>query len=195
MSDKLVVNIIGKEYIVSGGNSRDRVIAAAGEVDNMIREVEASVSRSMSSADIAVLAALNIANDMAELRNTNDQLKKTNEKLEGDTQHYMKVWDDAKKTFTEYSDQNVMLMQQRDDLVKQLAEKEVELKNMKEGRGSFESEIKEDVNQQLKEAEAKYKDLENNFFELQMENIKLKSQVEDLQNENERLSQKEDPFV
>ena len=41
-------------------------------------------------------------------------------------------------------------------------------------------EIQKGVQKKLAEAEARYKDLENNFFDLQMENIRIKSELEKL---------------
>ena len=45
-------------------------------------------------------------------------------------------------------------------------------------------EIERGTQQKIKEARDKYRELENNFFDLQMENIKIKSELEKLRGEN-----------
>lgn len=190
MSDKVIVNINGKEYSVSGNYSRDRVIAAAGEVDNVMRKIEETFGNKMSSVDVAVLAALNIADGIADVQKQIEEVKITNEKLEGDTQHYAKLWDEAKKTYMDSKEETTAVMKERDQLIRQLTEKEAEIDKMIEKRGTFETEVKQDAVQQLTEAQEKYKDLENNFFELQMGSIKLKSEYERILKENEELKKR-----
>ena len=152
MSDRVVVNINGKEYTVSGDNSRDRIVAAAGEVDNVMRKLEEAFGNKMSSVDLAVLAALNIADGIATVNNQIEELKKINEKLEGDTQHHAKLWDEAKKTYLDSKEETTAIMKERDALVAKLAEKEAEIDRILEGRSSFETEVKHDAVQQLTEA-------------------------------------------
>ena len=68
------------------------------------------------------------------------------------------------------------------EAVRERAEKEI--KKILQGQGSMRQEIERGTEQKIKEARDKYRELENNFFDLQMENIKIKSELEKLRGEN-----------
>ncbi|HKM28200.1 MAG TPA: hypothetical protein VJY37_00795, partial [Anaerovoracaceae bacterium] len=70
---------------------------------------------------------------------------------ENDSQYYLNMWEEAKKNFIQYKE-NVLEMKKQ----------------------------KEESDEKYKSLEAKCKEYENSFFELQMENIRLKSQLEKL---------------
>ena len=75
MSDELSsikVSIFGREYNVKGGSDEEYVKKLASHVDSVMREI-AEKTGSLSSARIAILAALNIADELfKERRNFRD---------------------------------------------------------------------------------------------------------------------------
>ena len=81
-----------------------------------------------------------------------DRLKTANEQLERDTAHYIKLWEDAKKNY------------------KQLREAmdKMKLDGQKEDK-------------KFKDLKERCSEFENQIFDLQMENIQLKSQLEKIQ--------------
>ena len=59
---------------------------------------------SCSTSVLAILTAVNCADEyFKNIRLTND-LKSKNEQLEKDTQHYVQLWDEAKKNFLQYKE-------------------------------------------------------------------------------------------
>lgn len=178
MSNKVTVNIFGQEYTISGDESQDRIIQVASWVDSKMREIEEAVGSSLPSSSLAVLSAVNIANEYFQCKDELEETKKISEQLEGDTQHYIQLWDEAKKNFLEYKEENIAIQNQKEQLMIKLQAKEKEIEKIIQGQGSIKEEIKKGIENQLKEAEEKYKDLENNFFDLQMENIRIKSELE-----------------
>lgn len=180
MSNKVTVNIFGQEYTISGEESQDRIIQVASWVDSKMREIDGAVGGNLPTSSKAVLSAVNIANEYFQCKADCEEAKKTAAQLEADTQHYIQLWDEAKKNFLEYKEENIAIQKQKEELVIKLQAKEKEIEKILQGQGSIKEEIQKGTEAQLKSAEAKYKDLENNFFDLQMENIRIKSELEKL---------------
>ena len=76
-------------------------------------------------------------------------------------------------------------MQQKDDLQQQLVGKERELRNMRDLVKAAEAEAVLKAEASIKELEDKCKELENSFFDIQMENIQLKKEVGNYKRNNE----------
>lgn len=138
---KVQVRIYGQEFTVSGDTSREHIIKVADHVDRTMHEL-AEEFPSSSTADLAILAAVNTANELYKNQDSVDVLRDKNKQLEKDAQHYVHLWDEAKRNFIQYKEDAMM-------------------------------------------AAEKNKELENSFFDLQMENIKLKAELEKLQKEYE----------
>ncbi|MBM3211680.1 cell division protein ZapA [Candidatus Poribacteria bacterium] len=62
-SKSIRVNIFGRDYNVKGGPDNEYVKALAEHVDNIMHEI-ADKTGTLSSGQIAILAALNIADEM-----------------------------------------------------------------------------------------------------------------------------------
>lgn len=180
MGNKVTVNIFGQEYTISGEESQDRILQVASWVDSKMREIDEAVGNNLPTSALAVLSAVNIANEYFQCKDDLDENKKIAEQLEGDTQHYIQLWDEAKKNFLEYKDENIAIQKQKEQLILKLQAKEKEIEKIVAGQGSIQEEIQRGTEAKLKAAEVKYKDLENNFFDLQMENIRVKSELEKL---------------
>ena len=173
MSNKVTVNIFGQEYTIAGDESQDRIIQVASWVDSKMREIDEAVGGDLPTSSKAVLSAVNIANDYFQCKADLEETKKISEQLEGDTQHYIQLWDEAKKNFLEYKEENIAIQKQKEELVIQLQAKDKEIEKILQGQGSIKEEIQRGTEAQLKSAEAKYKDLENNFFDLQLSLIHI----------------------
>lgn len=78
-SETTTVNIFGQEYALRGGEDADHVREVAEHVDQRMREV-ARGSRQVSSLRVAILAAMNIADDLLRERNTNPSFVRLEER-------------------------------------------------------------------------------------------------------------------
>lgn len=180
MSNRVTVNIFGQEYTIAGSESQERIIQVANWVDNKMKEIEEAVGKSLPTTSLAVLSAVNIANEVFQCKDEIEARTKVAKQLEEDTQHYMKLWDETKASFVECKNRVAQLQEENENLLSKLKAKDVEIDRIIQGQGSIKEEIQKSTEAQRKEAEARYKDLENNFFDLQMENIRLKSENEKL---------------
>ncbi len=145
---KVTVKIYGQEYTISGEKSEEAIREIASHVDGEMRSIGRFLSDT-SSGSLAVLTAVNIAEECYGLREEMEALKAENEKLSETVKYYVNMWEEAKKT----SKQN------RDSI-----------NDMKSKRKEYE--------EQIKELKSKCDEYESTFFELQMENIQLKSELE-----------------
>lgn len=176
-SNKVSVKIYGQEYVISGEKSREHIIKVAAYVDNRMHEI-ASAAPSCSMSDLAVLSAVNIADEKFVSSDEAEELKKLNVQLEKDAQHYVQLWDEAKKNHIQYKDETQNIVQLSEDLRKELAVKEQEIQAMKKAEEETIEQLKIECEKVLSEADAKCKELENSFFDLQMENLQLKKELE-----------------
>ena len=182
---KVTVNIFGQKYTVAGEESEDRILKIASIVDSKMKDIEESADRSLPLTYLSVLSAINITNDYLASEDDKDDLKAEIEQMEDNVKHYEELWNQAKSELENIKEKNKFFEKEIDDLTINLKNRESEINELTSGRRSMREEIRKGVENQLQEAEAKYKDLENNFFDLQMENIKMKSEIEKLRGEKE----------
>ena len=183
-SNKVSVKIYGQEYVISGQKSREHIINVAACVDSKMHEI-AAAAPSCSVSDLAVLSAVNIADETFDCKEEVEELKKLNAQLEKDAQHYVQLWDEAKKTSIQYKDERQDITSQIDDLKAQLEEKKQEIEDMRKEEEETLAALKDECKKVLDEAEAQCKELENSFFDLQMENLQLKKELETYKREVE----------
>lgn len=176
-SNKVSVKIYGQEYVISGQKTREHIVKVAAYVDNRMHEI-AAAAPSCSVTDLAVLSAVNIADETFDSKDEVEELKKLNVQLEKDAQHYVQLWDEAKKTSLQYKDEKQGITSQIDDLKAQLEEKRQEIEDMRKAEEETLAALKAECQKVLAEAEAQCKELENSFFDLQMENLQLKKELE-----------------
>jgi len=74
MSGRVEVEILGKTYTVHGDKDADYVRKVAEYVDRKMREI-AQVTGTVSSSRIAILAALNIADEYFSLQAENEEAR------------------------------------------------------------------------------------------------------------------------
>ncbi len=182
-NNKVSVRIYGKEYILSGDKSQEHMIRVAAYVDTKMHEI-GSVFKTGPASSLAVLSAVNIADEYFTVMEKIDESKITNEQMEGDIHRYEQLWEEAKKNLAEQREETKEAARQKDVLTEKLIAKEKETEELLEKEKELKDRIRESSAAAAEETEARYKDLENNFFDLQMENIQLKSELEKLKSQS-----------
>ncbi len=145
-NNKIKVRIYGQEYTIIGQRTEEDIRRIASYVDERMHDIAQNSSIGSTSA-LAVLSAVNLADELFSHETELLDLRESNEKLLKDNQKYVELWDEAKMNVVNYKN---------------------ELEELR---------IKSNDDSQYKELEAKYRELEESFFELQMENIQLKSDL------------------
>ncbi|HHU18442.1 MAG TPA: cell division protein ZapA [Clostridiales bacterium] len=196
-NNRVTVKIYGQEYTIAGDKSREHIIKVADYVDMKMHEI-AKVVSGVSMSSLAVLSAVNVADDYFTAIEKLSSLKSQNEQLEKDSKHYVQLWDEAKKSFLQYKEDAQVSIEQKEELQRMFNEKIVELDRTNTSLKHLEAKYaallqeNEELSNKLKaqqedrisdssaleELEAKCKDMENSFFDLQMENIRLKSDLD-----------------
>ena len=145
-NNKVKIRIYGQEYTIVGERSQDEIIKAAQYVDERMQFIGRN-SNLGSTTSLAVLSAVNIADEIFSIRDELEQLRTLNAQLEADAKKYVDLWDDAKKNVIQYRNEI-------EDLRKKASD-----------------------DSQLREIQRRYKELESSFFDLQMENLQLKKEL------------------
>ena len=73
--------------------------------------------------------------------------------------------------------------EQKEALRSKISEKDHEIEEMKKNQKLAEDDARREGEEAASAATQQFKDMENNFFDLQMENIQLKSELEKLRNQ------------
>lgn len=152
---RVKVRIYGQDYTIAGDRDEETIKAIAACVDEKMREVGRNYA-SNAQGSLAVLAAINMADELFSAREQIDELTAAKEQMEKDAQHYMNMWDEAKKSFLQY---------------KESAARTGEEKRAAEER--------------YRQLEEKCTEFENSFFDIQMENLKLKQEIDRYRRTNE----------
>ena len=148
---KACVRIYGQDYTISGERDEKTIIKIAAYGDEKMREISKYFTAGQQGS-LAVIAAVNIADEYFEAKTKISELEAKARQTEKDSEHYMKMWDEAKRSFLQY--------------------KEEAAKSAEERRQSEEK---------YRKLEEKCSEFENSYFDLQMENVRLKNELEKLQ--------------
>lgn len=202
--NKVTVRIYGQEYTIAGENSREHIMKIADFVDSKMNEIGQGGG---SVSGVAVLTALNITNDYFQVQKDAEALIEQNAKLENDTANYARMWEEVKQSFAQYKQEVATAGQQRDLVQQQYMEKEqqylekdqqistltAELAESRRRGDALRARIEElnakiaelearpqNTTEAMKELEAKCRDIESSFFDIQMENIHLKNELEQI---------------
>ena len=152
MEDRRVcVRIYGQDYTISGERDEKTIREIAAYVDEKMREISKYFTGG-APGSLAVLAAVNIADEYFDAKSEIAALEAKAHQTEKDSEHYMKMWDEAKKSFLQYKEEAAKSAEDR----KQSDEK-------------------------YRKLEEKCSEFENSYFDLQMENVRLKNELEKLQ--------------
>lgn len=154
-NNKVKVRIYGQEYTIAGERDEETIKKVADHVNEKMRELGRGFS-SNGQGTLAVLTAINISDEYFGALEEIQRLEETKAQLEKDVDHYIKMWDEAKKNFVQYKDNAVKA-----------------------------AEEKEKSEEKYRDLEAKCSEFENMFFDLQMENLQLKNELEKYKRANE----------
>lgn len=152
-TNKVTVKILGQSYTISGDKTQEEIEKIANYVDEKMLMIS-KVQNDGTLGKTAILSAINITEEYFNALERIEILKAAKEQVEKDSQHYMKMWEDAKKSFITYKDNAIKAQ-----------------------------DLKRESDSRLKELQEKCSEFENSFFDLQMENIQLKDQVDKLKRE------------
>ena len=152
MESRASVKIYGREYNIAGDKSEEEICRIADYVDQKMRLI-CRCTRDSAAGSIAILSAVNIAEEYFDALDQIEALKEEKQQTENDAKYYQKMWEDSKKSFGQYKE---------------------DVSTMKNLQASSE--------EKFRELQAKCSEYENSFFDLQMENIQLKSEIEKLKN-------------
>ena len=182
-SNKVKVKIYGQEYVIAGEKTKEEIIQVAAHVDMKMQEVtEAAKAAGVVPSNIAVLSAVNIAREYFQVLEEMEELKRMNIQLEKDAQHYVQLWDESKKNYMDYKEETQAIVLQKDELLNQLRQKDADIQNLMQAAETAKTQAQSSMDEVVKEIEGKCKELENSFFDLQMENLQLKKELEKYKN-------------
>lgn len=155
-NNKVNVRIYGQEYTIAGEKDEESIRKIAAHVNNKMKELGKSFSLS-GQGTLAVLAAINIADEYFDAVAEADDLRAEKEKLREETEQYLRMWEEAKKNFAHYKEAAA----RADDARKAGEEK-------------------------YRELEAKCAEFESSYFDLQVENMKIKRELDQYKESDER---------
>lgn len=182
-SNKVKVKIYGQEYVIAGEKTKEEIIQVAAHVDMKMQEVtEAAKAAGVVPSNIAVLSAVNIASEYFQMLEEMEELKRMNIQLEKDAQHYVQLWDESKKNYMDYKEETQAIVLQKDELLNQLRQKDADIQNLMQAAETAKTQAQSSMDEVVREIEGKCKELENSFFDLQMENLQLKKELEKYKN-------------
>lgn len=195
-SNKVTVKIYGQEYTIAGSNSSDQIVIVANHVDSMMNELAKGAS-SLPTSSLAVLTAVNITNDYFDSKDKIVELESRITNLQKDADHYIQLWEDAKASFKQYKEDAQNSVEQLQELQRIFNMKNIELNKANDTIEELTAkcvDLEEKLSEQEEQAKAhkkeesadadeslkKYKELENSFYDIQMENLHLKDELDTL---------------
>lgn len=152
--EKVTVRIYGHQYTVVGSKTKEHMMNVAEYVNGKMTDI-GTLFPSASVSDAAILAAVNVADDYFETRADNHALQREIAQLRKDAAHFEQLWEDTKRSFAGHKEELAQLRQSRDELREKLRKSQQEADALRE--------------------DDRYRELENSYFELQRENLRLKS--------------------
>jgi len=184
--NRVTVKIAGQEYTISGEMSREHIMRVADYVDSKMAEIGKMLPNA-TSVSRAVLTAVNASDEYFAVLEEARALKNRCAQLEKDSAHYVQLWDEAKKNFLQYKENAQSSLEHRDQLQKLFNEKTVEYSRLSDAYEELkkqneallaQKEISSESAELISQLETKCKDIESSFFDLQMENIRLKGELD-----------------
>ena len=148
------VTICGNSYVLSSDKSEERIKDIAKFVDEEMRRTSKQLN-SNPNYKSAVLTALNIAEKLMDNTDMLLKLQTENYQLDNDVKHYIAMWEQSKKQITD-------------------------LKNKMSTEVDKQSQSSEDY----KKLQDKLAEMDNAYFDLQMENVNLKNEIKSMKRLN-----------
>jgi len=184
-NNKVKVKIYGQEYVIAGDMPKEDIIQVAAHVDMKMHEIaDAAVAAGATPSSVAILAAANITGEQFRMSRELEESRRLNAQLEKDAQHYVQLWDESKKNYADYKEETQAIVAQKEELTRRLQEKDKEIARLKEAAEAAKVQMQSGMDDVIREVESKCRELENSFFDLQMENLQLKKELERQKSEN-----------
>ena len=203
MAEKNTVTVLvfGQEYTLSGDMPRDYVLKLADKVDAKMRDLDGG-SGSQPMSALAVLSAMLIADEYYTLDKDVTSLLEQNQKLSENAQSYERMWEELKANYAAYKEEVASMTANRETLQRYMAEKDqkisslsAELAEEKRYNDELRAKVEEllakvqqsdnaplEAQKKIEELETRCRDIESSFFDIQMENIHLKNDLEAYKN-------------
>ena len=199
--NRVTVLVYGQEYTLAGDMPRDYVLKLADKVDEKMRALDDG-SNSQPMSALAVLSGMLIADEYYNLAAGQEALREQNQKLAENAQSYERMWEELKENYAAYKEEVAGMSSSRETMQRYIAEKDQQIANIsaalteqrrinEELRARAE-ELQNRVNQidnapieaqkKIEELETRCRDIESSFFDIQMENIHLKNELEGYKN-------------
>ena len=200
MSEKntVTVKIYGQEYTISADMPREYIMKLADFADGRMHEIGDGTQ--ISTSGVAVLALVNLADEYFKDQQSHADMAEENKKLKQDAVRYEALWEDVKHSFAQYKEEMSAAVTERDDLRAGSDEKDKQFAEVYNKLGEAEkynevlrgriSELTEKLQQasaapeeaqkRIAELEAKCRDTESSFCDIQMDNIHLKNELDSL---------------
>ena len=195
--NKVTVKVFGQDYTLAGDMPRDYVLKLADHVDAKMREVDGGAGAQPLSS-LAVLAAMLVADEYFTLDTNNASLLEQNKKLSENAQSYERMWEELKANYASYKEEVASMQANRETLQRYIAEKDQQLAAVTadlEEEKRYNDELRARVDEliakvqkndnapleaqrKIEELETRCRDIESSFFDIQMENIHLKNDLE-----------------
>lgn len=195
--NRVTVRILGTEYTIAGDATREHMMSVADYVDNKMHDLMAGLPN-RGKTDIAVLTAINAADDYFNLLKDTEDMRAQNVQLRKDVEHFSQLWEDAKRNFIQYKEENQATSSDRLTLQRELVEKNTTIADLRSRLTNAQDQItalqvknqglvqrmqdqeerKTSSAGEIKALEEKCREMENSYFDLQMENIRLKGELE-----------------
>ncbi len=148
--NKADVVICGSNYVLSSEKSEERIKDIARFVDDELRRTSRALNMN-PNYKAAVLTALNITEKLMDNTDMVLKLQTENYQLDNDVKHYIALWEQAKKQVTDLK-----------------------------AKMSTEVDRQTQSSEEFKELQNKLAEMENAYFDLQMENVNLKNELKSL---------------
>ena len=148
------VVICGSSYVLSSEKSEERIKEIAKMVDEEIWNTSKALNVN-PNFKAAVLAALNIAEKLMDNTDMTLKLQTENYQLDNDVKHYIAMWEQTKKQVTDLKD-----------------------------RMSTEADRQTQSSEDFKKLQEKLVEMENAYFDLQMENVNLRNEIKSIKRLN-----------
>lgn len=200
--NKVTVIVYGQEYTISGDMPREYIMKIADHVDAKMKEVGEGTTQPTSA--VAVLASMLVADEYYKLEEEKAALISQNLQLAENGKNYEKMWEEVKQSYAQYKDEMSTLGALKDNLQAYANEKEAqanalaaELSQQQKYNNELRNRIEElnaqlevsvqrvndaplEAQKHIEELENRCRDIESSFFDIQMENIHLKNEIETL---------------
>ena len=148
------VTICGTSYVLSSDKSEERIKEIARMVDEDLRATSKALNVN-PNFKAAVLTALNIAERLMDNNDMTLKLQTENYQLDNDVKHYIAMWEQTKKQVTDLKE-----------------------------KMSTEVDRQSQNSEDLKRLQEKLVEMENAYFDLQMENVNLRNEIKSIKRLN-----------